>query len=199
MATVDWSEPGVDSGYQVELEELLDRDLNNVLMDYSGDSNVPTGAIQYDASDGTFEKYNGSSWIELTFKQISGPAGSNFKVIAATSQNVEVHPFNALAWSFTQYDLVPANHKTQDLGSTIAALAVVYTAKIEGPSATDFVIDAQGDLQLMCAGTEYFRVDSDGIIDLRGHSVSGSAGAVVEYVQIRRDGNDRKIALLATS
>jgi hypothetical protein len=66
MATVNWSNPTVDSTYVNYLSQLKDRDENLALMNFSSDSNVITGTISWSTANSRFEKWTGSVWENLS-------------------------------------------------------------------------------------------------------------------------------------
>lgn len=196
----DWDEPTNSTAYTDVLDELEARDLSNAKMNYSAgpDSNLVSGMIGFDGTNNYFEKYNGSSWAELPIAQITGPTGANLKLRAASAQNIEFHPFNAQAWSMTQYDFIPSNNVTQDIGNSTNALAELWTAAIKGASSSTLTIDANGDLDLAVASTVYLTLESAGVLNFRNMTTSGTAGALSKYIQVQESGTNYYLALYAT-
>lgn len=65
---VDWDSPTETSDYTDILDEIRARDANLLTMQFSGDSNIPLGAVRRNSSDSDkFEKYNGSTWSTLSW------------------------------------------------------------------------------------------------------------------------------------
>lgn len=69
MTAVDWNTPGPLNNYATEILQFLrSRDENIAKMDFTGDSNLPTGFIRSDASDSDkLKRWNGSSYVALGF------------------------------------------------------------------------------------------------------------------------------------
>lgn len=62
LSGANWSNPTLSSNYADVLSELKNRDLSSAKMDYSADSNIPTGAKRLTVSERTIDSYNGSTW-----------------------------------------------------------------------------------------------------------------------------------------
>lgn len=63
----DYSLPLLTSQYTDFLQFLKDRDTSQAkLFDGTGDTNLPTNAIRWNASNDRFEKWNGTSWVVLS-------------------------------------------------------------------------------------------------------------------------------------
>jgi hypothetical protein len=63
----NWSNPLLTSTYTNFLTEVKDRDTDLALQfDGTTSSNIPTGAIRWNSSVNRWQKWNGSSWAELT-------------------------------------------------------------------------------------------------------------------------------------
>lgn len=63
----NWSNPTLTSLYTDVLTELKNRDVDLALQfDGTSTTNVPTGAIRWNSTINRWQKWNGSSWAELT-------------------------------------------------------------------------------------------------------------------------------------
>lgn len=63
----NWSNPTLASLYTDFLSQLKDRDVDIALQfDGTTSSNIPTGAIRWNSTANRWNKWNGSSWAELT-------------------------------------------------------------------------------------------------------------------------------------
>lgn len=59
----NWStEPGLNQTWANFLAALKARDEANAKMDYSGESNIPTGTIRWNTSTNLFERWDGATW-----------------------------------------------------------------------------------------------------------------------------------------
>lgn len=157
MATVNWDEPTNSKPYDTVLSSLTDRSLNAAIMDFSGDSNKPTGLIQWDNTNRNFERWNGTSW-DLVNPVVPNDTWFQIANSGGTAQNI-----------------------------------------LKVDTSSDLNINGPNDIKFLCGGTEYFRIDADGIADFRNHATSGSTGAVIGYLQIRVNGSNCHLQYTATS
>jgi len=67
MANANWNDPQLSSTYTSFVSEVKDRD-EDVATQFQSTSatNIPTNAVQWDASAGRWKKYTGTIWGELT-------------------------------------------------------------------------------------------------------------------------------------
>jgi hypothetical protein len=67
MANANWNDPQLSSTYTDFVSEVKDRD-EDVATQFQSTSatNIPTNAVQWDASAGRWKKYTGTTWGELT-------------------------------------------------------------------------------------------------------------------------------------
>lgn len=63
-----FNDPTNSSLYTTVLSTLRSLIASCAKMDFSGDTNVPTGAIQHNTTTLVFEKWNGSAWAALTMR-----------------------------------------------------------------------------------------------------------------------------------
>lgn len=88
MAT-DWNNPQLTQTWADRDQAIKGRDESLAKMDFSGDTNIPVGTIRWNDSTKKFEKWDGSTWQELTAKYIidvdklDGQHGSYYEDIAA--------------------------------------------------------------------------------------------------------------------
>lgn len=60
---IDWTnDPALTDTYTQTLTDIKDRDTRAIKMDYTGDSNIPTGTIRFNNTSDRIERYNGASW-----------------------------------------------------------------------------------------------------------------------------------------
>lgn len=58
----DWSKPSVSDTYSAWPGYVKDLARSAAMMDYTGDSSIPTGVIRYNTTTNQLERYNGSSF-----------------------------------------------------------------------------------------------------------------------------------------
>jgi len=91
MAGTNWTQPLITDTYTAVLSELMTRDVSAATMFNSGmaaDTSIPTGAIQWDATNLRFNIWSGSAWGALTPSygfNISGTAAGLSATLAVTS------------------------------------------------------------------------------------------------------------------
>lgn len=60
---IDWTnDPSTSDTVATTIADLKDRDENAIIMDFTGDTNLPTGTIRFNNSTDRIERWNGSSW-----------------------------------------------------------------------------------------------------------------------------------------
>lgn len=64
---VDWNTPTETTDYDDVLDFLRARDEHCAKMDFTGDTNLPIGAVRISSSTGRHEIWNGSSWAQSAF------------------------------------------------------------------------------------------------------------------------------------
>lgn len=62
----DWNQPTNASAYTGVLTTLNEKVANSAKMDYTGDTNLPTGIKRHDSSTNRFQEWNGSTWVDIT-------------------------------------------------------------------------------------------------------------------------------------
>jgi len=67
---VNWNNPGLSTAYATALTEKKDRDVAVGKMDFTGDTAIPTGFIQWNAAGDKWEKFNGTIFVDLSTKYI---------------------------------------------------------------------------------------------------------------------------------
>jgi len=64
---LDWTtDPATSDVYTTVIAQLLERDDAAVTMDFTDDSNIPTGAIRWSVANSRFEKWSGAAWANLS-------------------------------------------------------------------------------------------------------------------------------------
>lgn len=134
----DFNTPTNSSLYTDVLTQLNAKIASVAKMDYTGDTNLPTGTIRHDSSTLKLQKWNGSSWVDIT-----------------------VHFGNSVGIKNTSpgYDL----HVTGDTGVTRLLLHTTSAATGLGLYAP-----AANTLGFLTSGTEYGKIDSSGFWYLSG-------------------------------
>lgn len=61
----DWNQPTNASAYTGVLTTINEKLQSSAKMDFTGDTNVPTGAIRHDGTTNKWQEWNGSSWVDL--------------------------------------------------------------------------------------------------------------------------------------
>lgn len=74
----DWNKPNLSSALSAVWGEVLDVAKSALKLNPSGDSNIPTNALNYNRTSMAIEEYNGSSFVDFLVKlqQVSG-TGTN--------------------------------------------------------------------------------------------------------------------------
>ena len=91
MAGTNWTQPLITDTYTSVLSELMTRDVSAATMfnsSMAADTNIPTGAVQWDATNLRFNIWNGTAWGALTPTygfNISGTAAGLSATLAVTS------------------------------------------------------------------------------------------------------------------
>lgn len=117
---IDWSnEPAVSGTYVDILEQLRERDDACATMDFTDDTNVPTGAIRWSSTNSQFEQYNGSTWANLS---------TALTAVCKTANNLS--------------DLASASTARTNLG--LGSLAVLSSVNNANWSGTDLIVENGG-------------------------------------------------------
>lgn len=61
----DWNTPTNASTYSSVLTTLNEKLANAAKMDFTGDTNVPTGAMRYNTGTFALERWSGAAWVEV--------------------------------------------------------------------------------------------------------------------------------------
>jgi hypothetical protein len=129
---IDWStDPALTDTHADVLTGLKNRDLASVKMDFTGDSNVPTGAMRYNTSNSRVERWGGASWADALADYSSH--------IAATDNPHEV--------THTQVGSAAANwnaNKLQGQAITIGSLANNNVLQYNGTAWVNRTLAAAG-------------------------------------------------------
>lgn len=71
----NWNDPQLSTAYSTFLANLKARDDDCAKMDFSAATNIPTGTIQYVVASNKFQRWNGSSWVDLVLSVAGGGTG----------------------------------------------------------------------------------------------------------------------------
>jgi hypothetical protein len=82
------NKPDNSSLYTVFAQEIQDGRDHVAKMDYTGATNIPTGAIRWSVSNERFEKYNGSTWDALS---------SHYEIDAASINGLDENDFTPVS------------------------------------------------------------------------------------------------------
>lgn len=80
--TANWNNPTTSSQFADVLTELKNRDLSLANLDYTGDSNLPTGAKRYYTTTKRLQSWNGSTWDDLQIGNIADDAVATAAIVA---------------------------------------------------------------------------------------------------------------------
>lgn len=61
----DWNTPILTTDYDDVISILNEKILHAAKMDFTSDTNIPTGAIRYNTTTNLLERYNGTSWVSI--------------------------------------------------------------------------------------------------------------------------------------
>ncbi|NIM21861.1 MAG: hypothetical protein GTN64_05500 [Candidatus Latescibacteria bacterium] len=73
---VNWNDPTTATSYLNVLSELRDRDANIAKMDFTGDTNIPTGFTRF--ASNLFSQWDGATWNSLTHHFENGVTVKDF-------------------------------------------------------------------------------------------------------------------------
>lgn len=150
---VDWDQPTLTTLYQDVIAHLKARDVSLSKMSYSSDSNVPTGAIRWNDSNGKFEKWSGSAWTDLqtaltahlanvsnphstTAAQVGAPTLAAFSAHTGNTSNphsVTAAQAGALAIFSNLSDVASASTARSNLGAAASADLTSHTSNTSNP------------------------------------------------------------------
>lgn len=85
--TADWNLPTTTSTYTNFLTEFNNKLLSAVMMNLSGDSNIPANAIQYDQSSKRFKLRSGGAWVDLNVHDIIADKSSSATITGTWQYN----------------------------------------------------------------------------------------------------------------
>lgn len=163
----DWSLPITTSDYTDVLTELKGRDVDVATMDYTGSTNIPTGAIRWNPGSARFEEWDGSAWQNLwtaatdhlsstanphsvTAAQVGAPTTATFNAHATSTtnpHNVTPGQIGALTASSNLSDVTNASTARTNLGAASSATLTSHTSNTSNPhSVTPGQIGALGIL-----------------------------------------------------
>jgi len=175
----NWSNPTTSSLYTDVLAELKGRDTDAALMfDGTGSTNVPSGAIAWSSSVNRWQRYNGTSYQELT--SVYALTGLSTVGNAAIGGTLNVTGQTSLA---TATATTPS---TADDNTNIATTAFVKAqaySPIASPTFTGTVTipagaSITGYLTTTSAGATYAPLGGAGTSGIWGISVTGSAATL---------------------
>jgi microcystin-dependent protein len=63
---VDWNTPSLSQLWADFLTAITGRDTSAATMDFTGDTNLPTGCIRWNTGNNRFERWTGATWTALT-------------------------------------------------------------------------------------------------------------------------------------
>jgi hypothetical protein len=171
---VNWSKPDLDSIKSAFPGEVRALATNAAKLSYSGDTNIPSGVIQWDDTNKEFEKYNGSTYDPLA-------AWDAFASLTVTPSAGSWTPSVGLGQIkiFQQTAII----EFAISGSLSAATAAIFTITTTGPALPNHNGLGGGATNLLLADL------SNGNICLATHDGSGN-----NFTIIRVDGSNHAIA-----
>jgi hypothetical protein len=137
----NWSNPLLTSTYTNFLTEVKDRDTDLALQfDGTTSSNIPTGAIRWNSSVNRWQKWNGSSWGELTSTYaLTGLSTTSNATIGGTLGSGAI----TSTGSVTGTALIPSGSSAPTNGLYLAGSNIIGLAT---NSAGRVFIDAAGEV-----------------------------------------------------
>lgn len=150
----DFNLPVLTTGYAEFLAYMKERDEDSIkMLDGTTSSNLPSGAKRWNSSASKFEKYDGTSWSDLTTLYQIKVADSNklngqLANYYATASHTHTG-YAATNHTHSEYAASGHNHDTAYLGKTAqasdSAKLAGYTASTSGSANTIGLRDASGD------------------------------------------------------
>lgn len=150
----DFNLPVLTTGYAEFLAYMKERDEDAIkMLDGTTSSNLPSGAKRWNSSASKFEKYDGTSWSDLTtLYQIKVADSNKLNGQLASYYATATHTHTGYAvtnHTHSEYAETGHNHDTAYLGKTAqasdSAKLAGYTASTSGSANTIGLRDASGD------------------------------------------------------
>lgn len=150
----DFNLPVLTTGYAEFLAYMKERDEDAIkMLDGTTSSNLPSGAKRWNSSASKFEKYDGTSWSDLTtLYQIKVADSNKLNGQLASYYATATHTHTGYAvtnHTHSEYAETGHNHDTAYLGKTAqasdSAKLAGYTASTSGSANTIGLRDTSGD------------------------------------------------------
>lgn len=150
----DFNLPVLTTGYPEFLAYMKERDEDSIkMLDGTTSSNLPSGAKRWNSSASKFEKYDGTSWSDLTtLYQIKVADSEKLNGQLASYYATASHTHTGYASSthtHSDYAVTGHNHDTAYLGKTAqardSAKLAGYSASTSGSANTIGLRDSIGD------------------------------------------------------
>lgn len=150
----DFNLPVLTTGYPEFLAYMKARDEDAIkMLDGTTSSNIPVGAKRWNSSGAKFEKYDGTSWSDLTtLYQIKVADSNKLNGQLASYYATATHTHTGYAatnHTHSEYAASGHNHDTAYLGKTAqasdSAKLAGYTASTSGSANTIGLRDTSGD------------------------------------------------------
>lgn len=150
----DFNLPVLTTGYAEFLAYMKERDEDAIkMLDGTTSSNLPSGAKRWNSSASKFEKYDGTSWSDLTTlyqikvadsNKLNGQLASYYAIASHTHTG-----YAATNHTHSEYAASGHNHDTAYLGKTAqasdSAKLAGYSASTSGSANTIGLRDTSGD------------------------------------------------------
>lgn len=187
---VNWSNPTLANLWADFLTYLKARDESAAKMDYTGDTNLPTGVIRWNTGNNRFERWSGAAWVAITpdLTSMTGilPAAHVNDTTHGSRGGGTLHP--AVTGSVNGFMIAADKTKLDNAVSAATASRLMIRdasgrAKVAAPSATD---DIARKLEVDAVQTNLNTHDG-----LTAAGTHGSTSAATANTLMHRDASGR--------
>ena len=182
--TADWSKPTNTSAYTDVLSDIHQKILSSARLDLSGDSNVPTGAVQFSAAAKRLQSWNGSAWTTHTLHDVIPDKAGSETISGAWTYSGALSVGGTLSLGTAS-----ADGRVDILGAGSGSAA----GRLQAVAASGFLnldnLMASGVTRLLFAGVEKARV-STALTRLSTALQLGDSGTAANNFYLSPEGAD---------